>query len=498
MKAREIKKAKRLVSSLMAMTVLLAGASVFADGAYNPDKVTVTSDNFESYSTGISKGGDPKNFSDSYASTDQFTLLSSSDISANIDSETYPRLTSYLDDFKESDSFKNLTDEQKKNLQMWMIVDGENRNLWGNNDGDFTGWGRSTVFNIVNKDDKNNNATLNDVTENSFLRVNPIAGMQNFALYKKLNTDSDIQNKELTFKVSFKIPQSGMKYAGDGFGIWLNNEDMSKISTWSNFEYALDSGNQSNTSNSYHKRELMAIKPMRENGEVKIKLYAFGNVVNDNDGAVTLDKDAVYTYTLKMTPDSSDGYTLTGSLSKDGEDGKAIWFSPTAWEAYAYGAPKRNDIKDMTHMTVMAAHAAGTVNNDIAANASNQDEKYVNGHSMIYVDDISLTADYTYPTREMNGSGLSATARKNGNNVYVNVKNTEETEKTVKLIAAVYDGEKLKKVKIDNTASSINSNEAKKVDFTFTDGEIADGNKVKVFIWDSLSDVTPLTTAAEF
>ena len=493
MKAREIKKAKRLFSSLMAMTVLLAGASVFADEAYNPDKVTVTSDNFESYST-ISKGGN-EGFPNSYTSTEEFTLYAKSDITDV--GTTYQHLTSYLDDFKASDSYDNLTEEQKEKLQMWMIVDGENRNLWGNNDGDFTGWGRSTVFNIVKADDKNDNAKLNDAADNSFLRVNPIAGMQNFALYKKLNSDSGIQNKELTFKVRFKIPQSGMKYAGDGFGIWLNKEDMSKISTWSNFEYALDSGNQSNTSNSYHKRELMALKPVRENGELKIKLYAFGNVVNDNDGAVTLDKDAVYTYTLKMTPNSSDGYELTGSLSKGGEDGKAIWFSPTAWETYAYGAPKRSDIKDMTHMTVMAAHSAGAVNNDIAANASNQDEKYVNGHSMIYVDDISLTADYTYPTREMNGSGLSATARKNGNTVYVNVKNTEETEKTVKLIAAVYDGDKLKEVKIANDADKIDGNGTAKGEFEFKN-EIADGNKVKVFIWDSLSGVTPLTTVAEF
>ena len=37
------------------MTVLLAGASVFAE-EYNPDKVTVTSDNFETYTT-ISRAG---------------------------------------------------------------------------------------------------------------------------------------------------------------------------------------------------------------------------------------------------------------------------------------------------------------------------------------------------------------------------------------------------------------------------------------------------------
>lgn len=488
MKAREIKKAKRLFSSLLAMTVLLAGASVFAE-EYNPDKVTVTSDNFETYTT-ISRAGSLE-FPAPYESTEQFTLLRGSNFQ-EIDSTKYPKLTSLYTEFMASEQYKNLTEVQKNylNSNKWLIVDGEQSDT----NGDFTGWGRPTVFNIVTKDDKNNNATLNNVENNSFLRVKPIAGMYGFALYKKLNSDSDIQNKELTFKVSFKIPADGMKYAGDGFGIWLNNADMSGISTFSNFEYALDSSNQSNPSNSYHKRELMAIKSVRETDGVKIKLYAFGNNVT-TETPVVLDKDTEYTYTLTMTPDSSDGYKLSGKLSKGGED-TTIWFSPAKWADYALGAPKRADIADMTHMTVMAAHNDGTINGDIAANASG--EKYINGHSMIYVDDISLTADYTYPTKEMKGTGLSATARKNGNNVYVNVKNTAADEKNVKLIAAVYDGDQLKGVKIDNTVSVIESNGTQKVEFNFGEGEIADGNKVKVFIWDSLSNVTPLTTAAEF
>lgn len=485
MKAREIKKAKRLLSTLLAMAVLLAGASVFAE-AYNPDKVTVTSDNFESYST-ISRagGGD---FPTPYQSTEQFTLHRSSNVT-DIDSTEYPKLTSLFTEFMASDSYNNLTEDQKNNLQNWMIVDGNS-----DSNGNFSGWGRPTVFNIVKTDDKNNNATLNNVENNSFLRIKPIAGMSNFVLYKKLNADPDIQKKELTFKVSFKIPADGMKYAGDGFGIWLNNADMSGISTWSNFEYALDSGNQNNPANSYNKRELMALKSVREGNEVKIKLYAFGNNVT-TETPVVLDKDTEYTYTLTMTPDSSDGYNLSGKLSKGGED-TTIWFSPANWQDYASGIPKRADIASMTHMTVMAAHNDGVINGDIAANAS--DQKYINGHSMIYVDDISLTADYTYPTSEMEGTGLSATARKNGNNVYVNVKNTAADTKNVKLIAAVYDGDQLKGVKIDNTVSVIESNGTQKVEFNFGEGEVADGNKVKVFIWDSLSNVTPLTTAAEF
>lgn len=492
MKAREIKKAKRLFSSLLAMTVLLAGASVFAE-AYNPDKVTVTSDNFETYDTILRAGGG--DFPNPYQSTEQFTLHRSSNFQ-EIDSTNYPRLTSLFTEFMASDSYNNLTEVQKNNLNSnkWLIVDGEQSDT----NGDFTGWGRPTVFNIVKTDDKNNNATLNNVENNSFLRVKTIAGMSNFAMYKKLNADadSDIQNKELTFKVSFKIPADGMKYAGDGFGIWLNNADMSEISTWSNFEYALDSGNQNNPANSYNKRELMAIKSVRETDGVKIKLYAFGNNVT-TETPVVLDKDTEYTYTLTMTPDSSDGYKLSGKLSKGGED-TTIWFSPANWQGYASGIPKRADIASMTHMTVMAAHNDSVINGDIVANASAENEKYINGHSMIYVDDISLTADYTYPTREMIGSGLSATARKNGNKVYVNVKNIAADEKNVKLIAAVYDGDQLKGVKIDNTVSVIESNGTQKVEFNFGEGEIADGNKVKVFIWDSLSNVTPLTTAAGF
>ncbi len=494
MKAREIKKAKRLFSSLLAMTVLLAGASVFAE-AYNPDKVTVTSDNFESYITILRAGGG--NFPAPYQSTNEFKLYRSSNIT-NINSTTYPNLTSLYNEFEKSEQYKGLTEEQKVGLNstnFWKIVDGNN-----DSNGDFSGWGRPTVFNIVKSDDANNSATLNNVTDNSFLRVKPIAGMSGFALYKKLNADLtnndlDIQNKALTFKVSFKIPADGMKYAGDGFGIWLNNADMSIISTWSNFEYALDSSNQSNPANSYNKRELMAIKSVREPDGVKIKLYAFGDTVTTTE-PVVLDKDTEYTYTLTMTPDNSDGYTLSGKLSEGGTD-KQIWFSPANWQDYASGVPKRSDIASMTHMTVMAAHNDAAVNNDIAANASG--EKYVNGKSMIYVDDISLTADYTYPTSEMEGTGLSATARKNGNNVYVNVKNTNDTEaKTVKLIAAVYDGDQLKGVKVDNSVTTIEGNATEKVNFTFADGEIADGNKVKVFLWDSLSNVTPLTNVAEF
>lgn len=490
MKAREIKKAKRLFSTLLAMTVLLAGASVFAE-TYNPDKVTVTSDNFETYDTILRAGGN--GFPAEYDSTEQFTLHRSSNIT-NINSTTYQNLTSLYKEFEKSEQYGQLTEEQKVNLDssnFWKIVDGNN-----DSNGNFSGWGRPTVFNIVKSDDANSNATLNDVADNSFLRVKPIAGMSSFVLYKKLNADPDIdiKNKELTFKVSFKIPADGMKYAGDGFGIWLNNADMSGISTWSNFEYALDSNNQDNPANSYNKRELMAIKSVRETDGVKIKLYAFGNNVT-TETPVVLDKDTEYTYTLTMTPDSSGGYKLSGKLSKGGED-TPIYFSPANWQDYASGIPKRADIADMTHMTVMAAHNDGIINGDIAANASG--EKYINGHSMIYVDDISLTADYTYPTSEMEGTGLSATARKNGNNVYVNVKNTAADEKNVKLIAAVYDGDQLKEVKIDNTVSVIESNGTQKVEFNFGEGEIADGNKVKVFIWDSLSNVTPLTTAAGF
>lgn len=492
MKAREIKKARRLFSSLLAMAVLLAGASVFAE-AYNPDKVTVTSDNFETYDTTISRAGSLE-FPAPFQSTEKFTLYRESGI-VDVDSTQYPKLTSLITEFKKSESYNNLTEDQKNNLQNWMIVDGEQSET----NGDFTGWGRPTVFNIVKADDKNDGSKINANADNSFLRVKTIAGMSNFAMYKKLNADSDIQNKELTFKVSFKIPASGMKYAGDGFGIWLNDEEMSKISNWSNFEYIFDSNNPKDPASSYNKRELMAIKSVRETDGVKIKLYAFGNNVT-TETPVVLDKDTEYTYTLTMTPDSSDGYTLSGKLSERGTD-KQIWFSPANWEGQdsASGIPKRDDIASMTHMTVMAAHNDDIINGDIAANASDENEKYINGHSMIYVDDISLTADYTYPTSEMEGTGLSATARKNGNNVYVNVKNTNDTEaKTVKLIAAVYDGDQLKGVKIDNTVSEIAGNETKKVEFNFDKGEIADGNKVKVFIWDSLSNVTPLTTAAEF
>lgn len=490
MKAREIKKAKRLFSTLLAMTVLLAGASVFAE-AYNPDKVTVTSDNFETYDTILRAGS--LEFPAPFQSTEKFTLYRESGI-VDVDSTQYPKLTSLITEFKASESYNKLTEAQKNNLKNWMIVDGEKSDT----NGDFTGWGRPTVFNIVKADDKNNNATLNNVENNSFLRVKTIAGMSNFAMYKQLNADSDIQNKELTFKVSFKIPASGMKYAGDGFGIWLNDEEMSNISKWSNFEYVFSSNNPNGPANSYNKRELMAIKSVRETDGVKIKLYAFGNSVT-TETPVVLDKDTEYTYTLTMTPDSSNGYNLSGKLS-NGEKDTTIWFSPANWEGQdsASGIPKRDDIARMTHMTVMAAHNDDIINGDIAANASDENEKYINGHSMIYVDDISLTADYTYPTREVIGSGLSATARKNGNNVYVNVKNTAADEKNVKLIAAVYDGDQLKGVKIDNTVSVIESNGTQKVEFNFGEGEIADGNKVKVFIWDSLSNVTPLTTAAEF
>lgn len=497
MKAREIKKAKQLMSSLLAMAVLLAGASVFADEAYNPDKVTVTSDDFQSYDT-IPRASDGE-FPVPYQSTEQFTLLRGSNFQ-EIDSTQKTRLTSLYKQFMDTDRYKNL-DVDKQNYiknNTWLIADGENKG----EDGDFTGWGRPTVFNIVKTDDKNNNATLNNVENNSFLRVKPIAGMYGFALYKRLNSNSDIQNKELTFKVSFKIPADGMKYAGDGFGIWLNNKDMSRISHWSNFVYNTDQGNPDYLDNpacSYNKRELMAIKSEREDGKVKIKLYAFGSNVTTNT-PVVLDKDTEYTYTLTMTPDSSDGYNLSGKLSKvvdNTVEDTPIYFSPANWEDYASGIPKRADIADMTHMTVMAAHNDDTINSDIAANASDEKEKYINGHSMIYVDDISLTADYAYPKSEMIGSDLSATARKNGNNVYVNVKNTATDTKSVKLFAAVYDGNRLKGVKIDNV-SEIAGNETRRVDFNFGEGEIADDNIVKVFIWDSLSNVTPLTTAAEF
>lgn len=486
MKAREIKKAKRLLSTLLAMTVLLAGASVFAE-EYNPDKVTVTSDNFENYTTILREGSDV--FPNESQSTEKFTLYRESGI---LDAEKlakYPRLTSLLDQFKASDRYEKLTDDQKNNLENYMIVDGEKKDK----EGDFTGWGRPTVFNIVKADDNNGGSTINANTDNSFLRVKPIAGMSNFAMYKKLNKDSDIQNKELTFKVSFKIPASGMKYAGDGFGIWLNDEEMSTISTYQNFQYVLSSINPA--ANSYNKRELMAIKSVRDKDGFKIKLYAFGNSVTTKN-PVVLERNTEYTYTLTMTPDSSDGYNLSGKLSNGGND-TTIWFSPANWEASASGIPKRDDIANMTHMTVMAAHNDEVINGDIAANASDENEKYINGHSMIYVDDISLTADYAYPKSEMIGSGLSATARKNGNNVYVNVKNTATDPKNVKLIAAVYDNDQLKGVKIDNV-SEIAGNGTQKVNFNFGEGEIADGNKVKVFIWDSLSNVTPLTPAAVF
>ena len=487
MKAENFKKTKRLLSSLLAMAVLFTGASAFADGAYNPDRVIVTGDDFESYDTILRAGGE--GFPNAYASTDNFVLHRSSNINTKI-GKTYSNLPSLFDDFKSSAQYNALTDDQKTYLgkNAWLLVDGEQSVAYG----DFTGWGRPTVFNIVKADDKNNGSTLNANTDNSFLRVKTIAGMSNFAMYKKLNTDPDIQKKELTFKVSFKIPASGMKYAGDGFGIWLNNEDMSKISTWSNFEYALDSNDQSNSANSYNKRELMAIKPMRVDGEIKIKLYAFGNIVT-TENPVFLDRDTEYTYTLTMTPDSSDGYTLSGKLSKNGTD-STIWFSPANWQSYASGVPKRSDIAAMTHMNLMAAHNAGTVNSDIAANAP--DEKYVNGNSMIYVDDISLTADYTYETKEMTGEFISATARKNGNTVYVNVKNTAAEAKDVKLMAAVYNGDMLEEIKIDKNAKTIDSDASAKSTFEFDN--IADGRKVKVFIWDSLSNVTPLTNAAEF
>lgn len=481
MKAGKLKKAKQFLSAALAVTVLLSGVSVFADGVYNPDKVTVTSDDFESYTT-ISRAGGA-GFPDAYSSTSNFILYRSS----NITDTTYSNLTSLFTEFKSSESYSNLTDDQKTNLANWMIVDGAD-----DTNGNFTGWGRPTVFNIVKADDKNNNATLNNTADNSFMRVNPIAGMSSFVLYKKLNADSDIKNKALTFNVSFKIPADGMKYVGDGFGIWLNNEDMSGISTWTNFEYALDNSDQSNPANSYNKRELIAFKPVRENGEVKIKLYAFGNNVT-TETPVVLDRDAEYTYTLMMTPDSSDGYVLSGKLSKNGTD-STIWFSPANWQSYASGVPKRSDIASMTHMTVMAAHNDSAINSDIAANASG--EKYINGKSMVYIDDISLTADYTYETKEMTGEFMSATARKNGNTVYVNVKNTAAEAKDVKLMAAVYNGDMLEEIKFDEDVKTIDADASAKSTFEF--GNIADGRKVKVFIWDSLSNVTPLTNAAEF
>lgn len=298
-----------------------------------------------------------------------------------------------------SDGFENYVDEYNAELTAFDRAESD-KDAWSEYDSDLfklyynamiehqESWDKyiyKDVYNFVsdeqNSEFKNKifNITSDiDFGEEKSLDIKTYSQMHSYAAFKKSNIDKvsfDIENVGIEFSFKFKIPQTGLRRNGEGVGIWLADDNIKPGSyavtaSWGSMPMENKSG------------QLVLLSSGGSSSET-VKLYSFGQQITN------VSRDTEYTFKLTITP--KDGaYTASASLN-----GERCVNNPNPSELTADMLSRCN------HIGVLVQHSKGEIYSDISKLTEEQKRaeneagrllggKYMNGNSMIYMDDMSL------------------------------------------------------------------------------------------------------------
>ena len=298
-----------------------------------------------------------------------------------------------------NDEFENYVDEYNTELTAFNRAE-SNKNAWSEYDSDLfklyynamiehqESWDKYIYTDVYNLVPNEQNSELRDKVfnitsaigfgEGKSLDIKTYSQMHSYAAFKKSNIDKasfDIENVGIEFSFKFKIPQTGLRRNGEGVGIWLADDNImpgsyAVTASWGSMPMENKSG------------QLIALSSGGSSSET-VKLYSFGQQITN------VSRDTEYTFKLKITP--KDGaYTASASLN-----GVRCVNNPDPSELTADMLLRCN------HIGVLVQHSKGSIYNDMSKLTDEQkqaeneagtllDGKYMNGNSMIYMDDMSL------------------------------------------------------------------------------------------------------------
>ena len=299
-----------------------------------------------------------------------------------------------------SDGFENYVDEDGK---MLTAVDRAEKDAWSEYDSDlfktYSGamieyqekWDKyifKDVYNLIpsGQDTEFKNKIFNITSDIGFgkgksLDIKTYSQMHSYAAFKKSNIDTvsfDIENVGIEFSFKFKIPQTGLRRNGEGVGIWLADDKImpssyAKTASWGSMPMQNKSG------------QLIALSSEGSSSET-VKLYSFGQQI------INVSRDKEYTFKLTITP--KDGaYTASASLN-----GETCVNNPNP------SGLTSDMLSRCNHIGVLVQHSKGEIYSDISnlTEEKKQEEneagrllggKYMNGNSMIYMDDMLLSVN---------------------------------------------------------------------------------------------------------
>lgn len=246
----------------------------------------------------------------------------------------------------------------------------------------------SDVYNLVSdedipkfRDNVFNISSDNNFGDNKYLDIKTYSQMSQYAMFKKSNIDKAsfyIGNSSIEFSFKFKIPKTGLKRSGESVGIWLADDEIDPgnyaITTmWGDTPFQNTSG------------QLIALSSGGSSSEY-VNLYSFGKQITN----VVRDKD--YSCKLTITPTDS-GYTASVTLN-----GEKCVNDPNPSELTS------DKLLSFNHIAVLVQHSKGAIYSDMSKLTDEQKQaenaagtlsggKYMNGNSMIYMDDMSLSVN---------------------------------------------------------------------------------------------------------
>ena len=389
--------------------------------------------------------------------------------------ETIDNSILFKDDFEGYPYSKN-TD----GLPLW-YGSKNNGTLAGTYDNDYfkyhTGYALDTRENVVNayKDWMTNGSLAKHIQfiENAGVGTGKAMnitsqGFSNWGgILKQSNITSEkINNKELVFSIDFKVDRM---YYGEGYGIYFSEYNSSKdeFSPYQKEDAYPDILFGANKTDA--NKQLLLIAPDKKNGTPQI--FAFGVKVGEADST------KAHNYTLRLIPNANNSYRVYASL-----DGTNLG------EVNSSDIPSVSDLANFKYIMMSPIAHKSTIKNNAGVTS------YENDKSIISLDNLSMIT--TEPVN-MDGANVNGYAKVSGEagSKTVTVKVMPKSGASVKpyIIAAVYNADgSLKDVNFATTDSEITAAQELTVS-----GINADGESIKVFMWDGFTNTKPLTTSVE-
>ena len=340
-----------------------------------------------------------------------------------------------------SDGFENYVDEYDDELTAVERVGNKNDDWSGYNNDLFKtyynamiehqeSWDKYIYTDVYNLVPKDRNAELKDKVfnissvdgfgEGKSLDIKTYSQMNSYAMFKKSNIGNaafDIENVGIEFSFKFKIPSTGLKRSGEGVGIWLTDDEVTPskyalTATWGSMPTENKLG------------QLIALSSGGSASET-VKLYSFGQQITN------VSRDTEYLFKLTITP--KDGaYTASASLN-----GVRCVNAPDP------SGLTSDMLKRYNHIAVLVQHSKGSIYSDISKLTDEQkqaenmagtlsDGKYMNGNSMIYMDDMLLSVNKNAASPDGPDDTEASTLFEDDFNIITNIidKGTDYTSKS--------------------------------------------------------------------